>query len=394
MAGDVDTFSAQDRRALASVAVQFFVNGAVFASFIPRLPEIRDRLDISLGALGATMTAAAATGVVGSALAPVFLERFGTRRSLIAGAVLLIAMLPIVAVAETLLVFGLALACMQAFDVMVDVAMNLQGSWLSARRHAPVMNRLHGLWSLGTVVGGVVAAQLAGAGVSLETHLFAVAAILAGALVFVGRGLLRDDEKPDEAAGSSTGASARRALILMALGGAFAIAVEIISSDWAAFRLRDDFDTTIGFAGLGFVAYTTGMTTGRFGGDWVEAQLGTRRMLTIAVCIAAVGLTGASFIPNEYLVLGCYVLAGIGNSTMFPKLYDDAAKMPGPQGAGIGALTAGSRVMFLVAPVVIGTLAATSLSVGAAVAVITLPSLVGFALIAFRPNEALTRAAS
>ena len=32
-------------------------------------------------------------------------------------------------------------------DVLVDISMNLQGSWISARRHTPVMNRLHGLWS-------------------------------------------------------------------------------------------------------------------------------------------------------------------------------------------------------------------------------------------------------
>ena len=33
-----------DRRALQSVSVQFFANGVVYASFIPELPEIRDRV--------------------------------------------------------------------------------------------------------------------------------------------------------------------------------------------------------------------------------------------------------------------------------------------------------------------------------------------------------------
>ena len=47
------------------------------------------------------------------------------------------------------------------FDIFIDVAMNVQGSALSARRHAPVMNRLHGLWSLGSVAGGVTTVVLA-----------------------------------------------------------------------------------------------------------------------------------------------------------------------------------------------------------------------------------------
>ena len=374
-------FTATDRRALASVATQFFVNGAVFASFVPRLPEIRDRIDVSLGELGATMTAAAVVGVAGGFVAPALLKRFGTRWSLIVGAVVLISMLPAIGFSTTLLAFGLSLAVMQAFDVVVDVAMNLQGSWLSARRHAPVMNRLHGLWSLGTVVGGIAAAQVAAAGVSLQTHLVVVTGILAVALVFVGRGLLREDQDVDEVTDGGRNGAARSALVLIALAGAFAIAVEIISSDWAAFRLKDDFDTSAGFAGLGFVAYTSGMTIGRFSGDAIEARWGAQRMLTSFVAVAAVGLTAASFFPNRWVVLAAYCLAGLGNSTMFPKLYDDAAKMPGAKGAGLGALTAGSRVMVLIAPVIIGSLASTSLSVGAAVAVITLPSIVGFAVI-------------
>ena len=87
-----------------------------------------------------------------------------------------------------------ALAMLYTFDVVYDIAMNLQGSWLSARRHAPVMNRLHGLWSLGTVIGGVIAARAAAAGVSLATHLLVVSGVLLVTLLFVGRGLLPVDE--------------------------------------------------------------------------------------------------------------------------------------------------------------------------------------------------------
>ncbi|MFT7475001.1 MAG: hypothetical protein ACI81L_001933, partial [Verrucomicrobiales bacterium] len=37
-----------ESRALKAVAVQFFVNGAVVASYVPRLPSIRDNLDVDL----------------------------------------------------------------------------------------------------------------------------------------------------------------------------------------------------------------------------------------------------------------------------------------------------------------------------------------------------------
>ena len=40
-----------DGRALAAVATQFFINGAVVASYVPRLPAIRDRFDLDLASI-------------------------------------------------------------------------------------------------------------------------------------------------------------------------------------------------------------------------------------------------------------------------------------------------------------------------------------------------------
>lgn len=379
------SYEALDRRAVASVATQFFVNGAIFASFIPRLPEIRDRIGVSTDVLGALMTAALLIGLAGSAASGRLLDRFGTRGSVLGGAAILIVTLPVIGFATTPLVFVGALGLMAALDVVVDVSMNLQGSWLSARRHAPIMNRLHGLWSLGMVAGGLAAAQLTATGVSLQWHLVGVSLILSVALVFVGRGLLRVDEHVDDLPpGRPTGRAVNRwALALLALGGAFAIAVEIVSNDWAAFRLRDDFGTSPGFAGLGFVAFTSGMTIGRFGGDALQLRLGSARLAQLSVIAATLGLSGAALLPNRYLVLAGYALAGTGVATFFPKLYDDAAQLPGKRGAGLAALTAGSRVTGLLLPVLVGGLAATSLSVGTATGIIVIPSALAFAALTF-----------
>jgi fucose permease len=382
------SFGVLDQRAVVSVAAQFFVNGAIFASFIPRLPEIRDRIDVSTDVLGALMTTALLIGLLGSAVSGRLLDRFGTRLSIIGGAAFLIVTLPFIGFATTPLVFVLAFGLMAALDVVVDVSMNLQGSWLSARRHTPIMNRLHGLWSLGTVVGGIAAAQLTSSGVSLQHHLVGVSAILSIALLFVGRGLLREDEHAEEVTGKTARPSSFRRvpLILLALGGAFAIAVELVSKDWAAFRLRDDFGTSAGFAGLGFVAFTSGMTLGRFSGDAMQQRLGSPRLAQFSVVAATLGLSGAALLPNKYLVLASYVVAGIGVSTFFPKLYDDAAQLPGKRGAGLAALTAGSRVTGLLVPVAVGGLAATSLSVGSATGIIVIPSALAFAVITFYPS--------
>ena len=88
-----------DNRALLSVATQFFENGLVVASFVPRLPAIRDRADISTATLGALLAIGSAAGLLGSLAVGRLIERFGTRRVLISGALTLVASLAAVGLA-------------------------------------------------------------------------------------------------------------------------------------------------------------------------------------------------------------------------------------------------------------------------------------------------------
>ena len=203
------------------------------------------------------------------------------------------------------------------------------------------------------------------------THLLIASAVFFAVVVFVGRGLLTTDEFvnggiDDADLSSRPGRPGRRyPLALLGLAGGCSIAMEMTSSDWAAFRLSDDFGAAAGAAGMAYVAFTIGMTSGRFGGDWVIVRFGSHRVFNIAISMTVFALVALSFAPNRWFVLGAFVVAGLGVATQFPKLYDDAAKFPGRPGAGLGALTGGSRLALLMTPAVVGTLAGTSLSVGA-----------------------------
>ncbi len=365
-----------DRRALQSVATQFFVNGFVYGTWVPRLPAIRDRVDISIGALGVVLTIGAVAGLVGSLLTGVVIARLGTRRTLVVGAVLSIGALPLIGFATAPAVLVLGLFGVLFFDVFIDVAMNVQGSVLSARRHAPVMNRLHGLWSLGTVTGGLVTAAVAGAGIGVPAHLVVVTAGLIAAVLFVARGLLPADEPHcDDPAPAARRLRLGRVGALFLIGGAAAMAMEVSAGDWAAFRLNDDLASSARVAAGAFVAFTVGMTVGRFGGDSVQIRLGALRMVRFAALLGATGMAFATLGPNQAVSVAGYVVAGLGTAVMFPQLYDSAAKAPGPPGAGFTAMLVGQRGAALLVPLAVGGLANTdALSVGQAVAIVALPA--------------------
>ena len=393
---DRPPLSSVDRRALAATAGQFFVNGAMTASFIARAPQIRDRIGVSVDKFGLLLTVSAIGGLIGSLVAGRIVHAATTRRVLQVGAVVMVLSLPVIGLARSPAVWLIGMFAYLFVDVLVDISMNLQGSWISARRHTPVMNRLHGLWSLGIFAGGLGAVAANAAGLSTFTHLVIVAAIMAVALVFVTRNLLPDDEEGHgDAAIPPTPPSATRRdrlapIILVVFAGMFAVITEVTGGDWAAFRLADDFDAAAALASLAFVAYTVGMTSMRFGGDWLQLRLGRIGLHRLSVGLVLGGFAVASLVPNEAASIVGFLLVGLGVATFLPKLYDDAARLPGRRGAGLGAMTAGMRVAYLVTPVAVGALAATSLSVGEAIAIFTLPATIGLVIVT-EWNERLVR---
>jgi fucose permease len=382
------SWTASDRRALAAVALQFGVNGALFASFVPRLPEIRDQIDVGTGALGVLLSVGSATGLVGSATVTRLVGGIGTRLTIVIGTSAMAGFLALVGVATVWPLVLVGLAGMSMFDVYVDVAMNMQGSWLSARRRRPVMNRLHGLWSLGAALGGLAASWVAEAGVGLRTHLVVAAAVLLVLGVVLATSLLRNDApatptaepvvEQGQASADRSPASTRAMTRTEFLAAGFlAVVIETGAIGWAAFRLGDDFGESAGVAAFAYVAMTAGMTVGRFAGDSVAHRIGGGALLRASTVLAGAGLAAATLVPSVPVAVVGFAATGLGAATMLPKLYDDAAKMPGPPGAGLGALTAGIRSSILVVPVLVGAIAAVW-SVGGALAVVCLPAAAGF----------------
>jgi predicted MFS family arabinose efflux permease len=390
------TLDPRDQRALVATAGQFFVNGAMTASFIARAPQIRDRIGVSVEEFGLLLTVTAVFGLLGSLVAGRVIHAGTTRRVLQAGAVVMVLSLPIIGAARSPAVWLAGMFAYMFVDVLVDISMNLQGSWISARRHTPVMNRLHGVWSLGTFAGGLGAVAANAAGLSTSTHLLIVATVMAVALAFVTRSLLPSDE---EGHSDSTlppppvDASRRTRLapvVLLVLAGMFAVVAEVTGGDWATFRLTDDFDASAALGSLAFVAYAVGMTTMRFGGDWLQLRLGRVGLHRVSLGIATTGVIIAALVPNDRASIVGFLLVGIGVATFMPRLYDDAARLPGRRGAGLGAMTAGMRVAFLITPVAVGGLAGTHLSVGDAIAIFTIPAMIGLAAVT-ETNERLLR---
>ncbi len=333
------------RRLTLAVSALFFANGAVYGNWLPRLPEIKDRLGVGNSGLAVALLGGGFGGIVGSLVVGRIMSRHGSRRLVRVSLQLLPACMTLIAFVGEPWMLLVVLALIGVTDVVADVAINAQGVIAQERLGRSIMNRLHGLWSLGFASGTLVGSVCAGLDVDLRVQVVSVAVVLIVLTRVVGRHLEAADPHHDE---SGEAAPSRRHLgivaVALAFAGAGAIALEGAPNEWASLLMRDEFGLG-SWAGFGTVAFGSGMLVGRFSGDRVQERLGFDRMFRYATVLIVVGLVGAVVSDVAAVgLLGLFV-SGLGQSVIFPRLYLVAARIPGlSAGAGLGALMVGLRI--------------------------------------------------
>ncbi len=151
-----------DRRARVAVAALFFTNGALFATAVPRFPEIKDGLDLSNSAWGSAIAGFPLGALAAGLSAGALIRRAGSARVAALGIVVLAAMLPLVAIAGNWLALAALLAVAGAMDAIIDVAQNAHGLRVQRLYGRSIVNAFHGVWSVGGVAGGLLGSAAAG----------------------------------------------------------------------------------------------------------------------------------------------------------------------------------------------------------------------------------------
>jgi len=365
------------RRLAIASGVLFFVNGVVYGNWLPRIPELKDQLGLSNTNLGITLLGGGIGGVIGSLLASRVTKRLGSRRLLLRTIVplpVVMAAIPFVGEAWMLLVL---LSLIGLIDVWTDLAMNVQGVIAQERLGRSIINRLHGMWSVGFGIGTLIGSLAAGVGVSFRVQVVVVAVSLLVTVSVVSRSLEPND--PTRATTSSDVPIRRRHIgisaVALAVAGAAAIALEGAPNEGAALLMRDDLNFGQ-WAGFGTVAFGIGMVVSRLGGDYVLERLGDQRLFRLALLLVFVGITAVVLTNVAWLGLIALFVSGLGQGVIFPRLYLVAARVPGMSaGAGLGAMLIGLRLGGMATSVAMGRISQSS-SVQTALGVVGVVTLV------------------
>ncbi|MDX3105331.1 MFS transporter [Nonomuraea angiospora] len=377
-AAPLTTPTRQARLARAAVAALFLTNGAVFFNIVPRYPQIKAELGLSNAVFGTALAAHPVGALLAGLLAGAAIRRFRSARVASMGIVVTTLATLFIPFVPNWVAFGGVLFVVGALDAIVDVAQNAHGLRVQRLYGRSIVNSLHGVWSVGAVLGGLMGSAAAGLNIPLAVHLgisatlFSVTALVAYRFLLPGP---EDAERPAEAQDGDTSRRAgRRAFtgaavrMLAALGvlAACGTLVEDAGASWGALYLSGDLRTDAATAGLAVVALQVAMTVGRLSGDRVVDRFGQRTVVRAGGALAAIGMGAALAMPSVPAALAGFALAGLGVATLVPAAMHTADELPGlPAGAGLTIVSWLLRGGFLLSPPLVGFVAdLTSLRVG------------------------------
>jgi MFS family permease len=352
----------QTRRAKVAVMTFFFINGALFGSWVSRIPEVRADIGISKGVLGTVLLGLAVGAVMGLPIAGAAVSRMGSRRIMIASTIAYCAVLPLLALAPSALTLALSLATFGIVASGLDVAMNVQGAIVERAYKRSIMSSLHAFFNLGGFAGAAGGAMAVAAGASPKTHFVAAAIVLCLIGLVASTRLLVDGR------GEHVGAlfvRPTRTLAVLAGVSFCVLLAEGAMADWSALFLRSETGAGASRAALGFAAFSAAMTAGRFAGDAITERFGPATVVRWGGATASFGLIAALTTSTPIVAIAGFAVTGVGLAASFPLSLSAAAVQEGSPSTNIAAVSTAGYSGFMVGPPMIGIVAeATNLRLG------------------------------
>jgi fucose permease len=379
-----------------AVVAAYAVSGIAFATWVSRLPAIRDGLDLTPGNVGLLLLCMTLGSFISVSASGLIVLKFGSKQTIRIGSIMVGAGLVLAGLGTSVLVNPLAVAAGLAViglgTASWNTASNVEGAAVerAVRRH--IMPRLHGAFSLGTVAGAGAGAWAAGAGVPVVWHFGTVGLLVAGSVATAASWFRADitpveggqtfkpaeldtfedpstgpipiirpaTDQPDEPLDNKRQIAQawrdRRTLLLGVLVLGLALA-EGAAGDWVALALADGHGQSDAAGAAGYGLFVTFMTIGRFAGTVVLDRFGRVPVMRWCAALAVLGLGLFVFAPAPWVAYVALAVWGLGASLGFPVGMSAAADDPVKAAARVSVVSTIGYGAFLCGPPLLGLLA-------------------------------------
>lgn len=342
------------RSSLACRSV-FLSNGLTLSAWVPLVPLARQRLHLNDAGLGLVLLALGAGALVSMPLAGMVIARIGSRQAILISSMVFFAMLPLLASLTSIPLMIFCLFIFGAANGIMDISMNAQGVSVERLAAKPIFSSLHGMFSIGGIIGASICGGLMHLGLTPVAAASLIVSAMAILVLVQATALLPGKDGRTERKHFNRPTGLVALLGLLAFAGAM---TEGAMMDWSAVFLHFNrgFDET--GAGLGFAAFSATMAIGRLTGDKIVGRFGADMTIRIGSVLAAAGLCLVTMSDLAAVVVAGFALTGLGLANVLPQLFGMAGKLPGfSPGVAISAVATLAYAGILAGPPLIGPLA-------------------------------------
>lgn len=311
------------RRARRAIIFFFMAAGCSYGVLMARIPSLREQLHTGDALIGMAMLCLGIGGLLAFACMHLWFASFKSRNVLAVSSVLLLAGIPVCALAWDAVSFCTMFGILGFCYALFDVTINMQGILLEHKIRKYCMSGLHATYNIGGLAGSVLGAFLVGIGLTpFPTFLIVCSLLAIGWLLSIPH-LLNEPQSQQE---HENLGSIKVPMIIIVCGflALAAYAVEGACAEWSALLLNTVKGAAESTAALGFGAFSVAIALGRLVGDNLRQKIGDFALLIAASTTAAIGMSVVLVSPWVILCLIGYALTGLGVAPIMPTVLSRA----------------------------------------------------------------------
>lgn len=300
------------------------------------VPYAKDRLQLDDARMGVLLLFLGAGAILTMPLTGWLIARLGTRRMIVVATLMMAVALPLLLLVSEAHFMAALLFLLGAGLGSIDVAMNAHGVQVQNLAGKPIMSSLHGLFSVGGLLGPLVIGLLIKTGLEPYLAALVMAVGMVGLVISQYRFLLDNALEKQVIAQFAPESGAQQSGRFVWLNGqvfflgflCFAIFLaEGAMLDWGAIYLRDDKGMEEALAGVGYASFSVAMALMRLVGDQVTSRISSKNVVLLGCLVGVVGFSAvifSSWIPG---VLTGFVLIGLGAANIVPVFFSEGGRL-------------------------------------------------------------------
>ena len=339
------------------VSAFFFFQGLSFATWASRIPDIKNALHLTDGALGSILLALPLGQMTMMLFSGQIVTHFSSKKVLTFAVILYSFGLTNMGLTQEPWQLAVALYFFGLSGNLCNISVNTQGLNVERLYGKSIMSSFHGVWSAAGVAGALIGFVMVHFQVSVYHH-FWIVALIAWANVLFNAKKLSLDAPHTHTVKKKIFMKPERVLVQLGIIGFCCMAAEGAMFDWSGVYFRDVVKAKGALSIAGYASFMLMMASGRFLGDRVISSIGRKQTIQISGMLICFGLLLAVVFPYLIPSLIGFMMVGLGVSTIVPSVYSLAGtKASVPPSIALAMVSSVSYLGFLIGPPMIGYIA-------------------------------------